>query len=118
MQVWSVLAPLLAARDLAGLCITGEPVEAATAERVRLVNHVVPTADLDAKVARLLRRITDKSPTAIRRGKYAMESVAGLTFDQAIVFTEAMIGPTSMTRDAAEGVAAFSEKRKPEWTGQ
>lgn len=118
MQVLSVLTPLLAARDLAELCITGEPIDAATAERLRLVNHVVPADELDAKVAWLLGRITDKSPTAIRRGKYAMEAVAGMTFDQAIAFTETMIGPTSMTRDAAEGVAAFSEKRKPQWTGQ
>lgn len=118
MQVLSVLAPLLAPRDLAELALTGEPVDAQAALAMRLVNHVVPAADLDARVAALLARIVDKSPTAIRRGKYAMEAVAGLPFSQSIALTESLTGPTALTRDAAEGIAAFTERRSPDWTGR
>lgn len=118
MQVLSVLQPLLASRDLMELCITGEPVDAATAMRMRLVNYAVPAAELDAKTNWLVGRITDKSPTAIRRGKYAMAAVAGMSFEQAVSFTETQIGIAAMTEDAAEGVAAFNEKRKPTWTGR
>jgi methylglutaconyl-CoA hydratase len=118
MQVLAVLAPLIAPRDLSELCLTGEPVSADTADRMRLVNHVVPAAGLDSGTEALLARIVDKSPTAIRRGKYAMEALHGLPFAQAIAFAESLTGPTSLTRDAAEGVAAFLERRAPSWTGR
>ena len=118
MQVLSVLRPLLQPRDLYEMCITGEPVDAAHARTIGLVNYVVPGAELDTRVDWLLARIVDKSPTAIRRGKYAMRAVADMSFDQAIAFTEGQIGLTAMTEDAREGVAAFNEKRKPQWTGR
>lgn len=118
MQVLSVLQDLVAPRVLNELCITGEPIDAAEARAVGLVNHVVPAAELDAKVDWLIGRITDKSPTAIRRGKYAMRAVRSMTFDQAIAFTEGQIALMAQTEDAREGVAAFNEKRKPSWTGR
>ncbi len=118
MQVLSVLQDLVSPRVLNELCITGEPIGAAEAREVGLVNHVVPADELDAKVQWLLGRITDKSPTAIRRGKYAMRAVRSMTFDQAIAFTEGQIALMAQTEDAREGVAAFNEKRKPNWTGR
>lgn len=118
MQVLSVLQTLIARRDLMELCIAGEPVDAAAAARMRLVNYSVPTAELDAKTDWLLSRIVDKSPTAIRRGKYAMSAICDMTFEQAISFTEGQIGIAALTEDAAEGVAAFTEKRSPVWTGR
>ena len=118
MQVLSVLQPLLRPRDLAELCITGEPVDAPTARNLGLVNHVVPLADLDAKVAWLVNRVADKSPTAVRRGKYAMRAIASMNFEQAIAFTESQIGLAIRTEDALEGVAAFNEKRPPVWTNR
>lgn len=118
MQVLAVLAPVLSSRDLAELCLTGEPVDARTAERMRLVNRVVPGPDLDDALQVLLDRIIDKSPTAIRRGKYALEAIQGIPFSQAITLAETLTGPTSLTRDAAEGVAAFKERRAPVWTGE
>lgn len=118
MQVLSVLQTLIARRDLMELCITGEPIDAAAAAGMRLVNHVVPSAELDTKLEWLLSRVVDKSPTAIRRGKYAMAAIADMTFDQAISFTEGQIGVAALTEDAAEGVKAFIEKRSPVWTGR
>ena len=82
------------------------------------MNHVVPTAELDAKTQWLIERIADKSPTAIRRGKYAMRAIADMTFEQAIAYTESQIALLAMTEDAGEGLAAFNEKRKPRWTGR
>ena len=93
-------------------------VSAEEALRIGLANHVVPAADLDAKIAWLIGRIVDKSPTAIRRGKYAMRAIASMSFDQAIAYTESQIALTAMTEDAKEGLAAFGEKRKPVWKGK
>ena len=66
----------------------------------------------------LIGRITDKSPTAIRRGKYAMRAIASMSFDESIAYTESQIALLAMTEDAKEGLKAFAEKRKPVWPGK
>jgi enoyl-CoA hydratase/carnithine racemase len=118
MQIMAVLQRLIPSRKLYEMALTGEPVSAAEALELGLLNYVVPAAELDAKVAWLLGRLLDKSPTAIRRGKYAMRVSEQLTFDQSAVFMEAQIGTLALTEDAAEGRAAFIEKRAPVWPGR
>lgn len=118
MQVLSLLQMLVPRRLVHEWCLTGEPFDAAAALSAGLVNHVVPAAELDAKVDWLVNRVIDKSPTAIRRGKYAMRAIAAMSFDEAIAYTESQIALLAMTEDAKEGLAAFAEKRKPVWTGR
>lgn len=118
MQVASVMQHLIPHRKFAEMCITGEPMTAQEAFEAGLVNYVADPSALDEKVDWLLARITDKSPTAIRRGKNALRAIADMTFAQSIAFMEAQLGSLRMTKDAAEGLAAFAEKRKPVWTGK
>jgi enoyl-CoA hydratase/carnithine racemase len=118
MQVMSLLQLVAPRRKVREWVLSGEPFGAAEALGAGLVNHVVPAAELDAKVEWLLGRIVDKSPTAIRRGKYALRAIESMSFDQAIAFTESQIALLAMTEDAKEGLAAFNEKRKPGWTGR
>ncbi len=118
MQVLSVLKDRVPAAKLNEWCLTGEPFDAAEALAAGLVNYAAPAAELDAKLQWLLDRVTDKSPTAIRRGKFAMNAVASMNFEQAIAYTESQIATLTMTEDAAEGRAAFNEKRAPNWTGR
>jgi methylglutaconyl-CoA hydratase len=118
MQVLSLLQTLVPRRLVNEWCITGEPFDAAAALGAGLLNYAVPAAELDAKVAWLVGRIADNSPTAIRRGKYAMRAIAAMSFDEAVAYTESQIALLAMTEDAKEGVAAFAEKRKPVWTGR
>ena len=118
MQVLSLLQTLVPRRIINEWCITGEPFDAAAALAAGLLNYVAPAAELDAKVEWLIGRIADKSPTAIRRGKYAMRAIASMSFDQAVAYTESQIALLAMSEDAKEGVAAFAEKRKPVWTGR
>jgi methylglutaconyl-CoA hydratase len=118
MQVLSLLLTLVPRRIVNEWCITGEPFDATAALAAGLLNHVVPATELDAKVEWLIGRIADKSPTAIRRGKYAMRAIAAMSFDEAVAYTESQIALLGMTEDAKEGVAAFAEKRKPVWTGR
>ena len=87
-------------------------------EAAGLLNYVEPAAELDAKVDWLVSRIVDKSPTAIRRGKYAMRAIASMSFDESIAYTESQIALLAMTEDAKEGLKAFGEKRKPSWPGK
>jgi enoyl-CoA hydratase/carnithine racemase len=83
-----------------------------------LINHVVPAAQLDDKVNWLVERLINASPTAIRRGKYALRAMESMRFDEAIAFGESQIALLSMTEDAREGLAAFNDKRKPVWSGR
>ena len=118
MQVLSLLQSVAPPRLVREWCFTGEPFSAAEAKEAGLLNYAVSPAELDAKVEWLVSRIADKSPTAIRRGKYAMRALASMSFDQGIAYTESQIGILAMTQDAKEGMAAFAEKRKPVWTGR
>ncbi len=118
MQVMSLLLDVAPRRLVNEWALSGEPFGAAEAKEGGLLNHVVPAAELDAKVEWLVGRIADKSPSAIRRGKYALRAVASMTFDQSIAFTESQIALTAMTEDAREGLASFNEKRKPIWPGK
>ncbi|MDP3519902.1 MAG: enoyl-CoA hydratase/isomerase family protein [Hydrogenophaga sp.] len=117
MQVAAVMQHLVPRRKFAEMCITGEPLTAAEALQLDLINYVVDPASLDTKVQWLLDRITDKSPTAIRRGKHALRSITDMTFAQSIAYMEAQLGSLRLTKDAAEGLAAFADKRVPAWTG-
>ncbi len=118
MQVAALLQSMLPARKFAEMCYTGEMLTADEALDCGLVNYVAEPEDLDAKTDWLLDRVVSKSPTAIRRGKYALSATSGMTFDQAIAFLESQIGLMPLTEDAKEGLAAFAEKRAPEWTGR
>jgi methylglutaconyl-CoA hydratase len=118
MQIMAVLQRLIPSRKLYEMALTGEPISAAEALEIGLLNYVVPAAELDAKLDWLLNRLLDKSPTAIRRGKYAMRATEDMTSDQIGVFMEGQIGTLALTEDAAEGRRAFIEKRKPNWPGR
>jgi methylglutaconyl-CoA hydratase len=117
MQVVAVMQNLMGRMKFNELCLTGEPVPAREALALGLLNYVVPAQELDEKVDWLLNRLLDKSPTAIRLGKNAMHAVADMSFEQAISFMEGQLFALRNTKDAAEGIAAFAEKRRPVWTG-
>lgn len=54
---------------------------------------------------------------ALRRGKYALRAIENMTFDQAVAFAEGRLGLLSPADDARERLAAFDEKRAPEFSG-
>src|SRR5690242_2364801 len=118
MQVMSLLQSIAPPRLINEWALTGEPFDAKVALAAGLLNHVVPAAELDAKIDWLIGRIVDKSPTAIRRGKYTMRAIASMSFDESIAYTESQIALLAMTEDAKEGLKAFGEKRKPTWPGK
>ncbi len=116
MQVLAVLQAQVPQRSLTQLCLTGDPIDAARAREIGLVNEVAP--DLDGWLEGLLSRLQSNSPTALRRGLYAMKAMRSMSFEQAIAFGEGQIGLLAPTQDAREGIAAFKDKRKPQWTGK
>ena len=115
-QVLSVLSDLLPRRVLNEWCLTGEPVSAEQAHAVGLINAVAD--DVDDALQALLGKLLDKSPAAIRRGLYTLKHTQHMGFEQSMAFTESQIALFALSEDAAEGQAAFREKRKPHWTGR
>ena len=75
-------------------------------------------AELNDAVTAMVDKLLAASPSAIRRGKYAMAAAESMSFDESISFLEGQIGMLALTEDAKEGMAAFGEKRKPDWPGK
>ncbi|PSC02912.1 enoyl-CoA hydratase [Alsobacter soli] len=100
------------------LLLTGDLLGAAEAERIGLVNHVVPAAELDAKVAAIAGKLARGATQAIRWTKVAvnrgLRNFAAEHMD-ALMAYEAL---SARTDDHAEAVAAFRERRKPVFRGR
>ena len=117
MMIMTQLMRLMPKRKLLELMVTGEPMTAHEAMEAGLVNHVVPAAELDAKTDWLLDRILKSSPAAVRRGLYVYKAMQDMTMHQALVLAESNGGLMGTSEDAQEGIAAFNEKRSPDWSG-
>ncbi len=117
MQVMSLLGRLVPPRLVREWALTGELFDAATAKAAGLLNHIVAAGELEAKVDALVEILAAHSPSAIRRGKYALRVLEGMTFEQAIAFAEGQLGLMTLTGDAKEGLASFNEKREPSFRG-
>ena len=100
------------------LLLLGEQIPAAEAERIGLVNRVVPAAEFDAAVADWAQRLAKKSPVLMRMGKDAMFRQMDMAFAEALDFLRAQLTIAFSTEDIVEGVSAFFEKREPQWRGR
>ena len=117
MMILPYMLRVLPPRKLQEMCITGEMFTAKDALDWGVVSYAVPRAELDSKLDWLLARITDKSPTAIRLGKQAYNAMRDMSLRESLEFAQAMVPVMSSTEDAKEGMAAFQEKRAPNFTG-
>ena len=104
MQVLSLLQDIAPPRLINEWALTGEPFDARMALAAGLLNHVVPAAELDAKVEWLIGRIVDRDPP---RQIYAMRSIASMSFDESIAYTESHIALLVMTEGAKKGSKHF-----------
>lgn len=115
MQVLVYLRSMMAPRHLHELCLTGDLISAERAWQMGLVNAVVPSDELDQKVADLAARISARSPMALERGRAVLAEMQGMGFHEALSYAEAQIALASASDDAREGISAFNERRSPRW---
>jgi enoyl-CoA hydratase len=100
------------------LLLLGEQISAEEAERIGIVNRVVPAAEYDEAVADWAGRLAAKSPVLMKLGKDAMFRQQDMAFDDALDYLRAQLTIAFATEDIQEGVKAFFEKRDPRWTGR
>lgn len=113
------LSRQLAPRKGLELLLSGDPVDAATAERLGLVNAVFGEADFDQKCEAWLQRIYKQSASSIRLAKKAFRIAQSADFDERLASVERLYLEELMkTDDANEGLKAFIEKRKPVWSNR
>jgi enoyl-CoA hydratase/carnithine racemase len=97
------------------MLLTGEPISAATAKNIGLVNCVVAAGtERDAAIA-LAQKVALKSAYTIKLGKEAFYRQAEMNLAEAYRYTAEVMTENMMARDAEEGIGAFIEKREPKW---
>ena len=100
------------------LLLLGEQISAEEAERIGIVNRVVPAAEFDGFVADWAAQLAAKSPVLMRMGKDAMFRQQDMGFEEALDYLRAQLAIAFATDDIQEGVKAFFEKRDPVWSGR
>ena len=100
------------------ICLTGDMIDAETAHRFGLVNHVYPQAELKAKTMELASKIAEKAPIALQLVKEAVKFASRSNLDEGLRREVDLFAICFSTQDKKEGVSAFLEKRKPDFKGK
>jgi enoyl-CoA hydratase/carnithine racemase len=97
------------------MLLTGDFIDAEKAERIGLVNKVVPQEKLMEEAMNLATKLASKSPIALQMGKQFFYTMSDMEFSKALEYSNEMFAELCMTEDAIEGVDAFKQKREPVW---
>lgn len=118
---YMITVPLLRSmppKTVLDLMMTGRRVDANEGQRLGFVQRVAPVAELDKVVDELAHSLAEKSPLVMAWGRESFYRVLEMDADAALAYLQGMLTITTQTEDAAEGVAAFAEKRSPQWKGR
>jgi enoyl-CoA hydratase len=107
--------PIAVALEMA---MTGDPIDAARAYDLGLVNRVVPSGVVVEEAVALADRIAANAPLAVRYSKSVMKQAAEVSEAEGWKINGAAVGVVFSSADAMEGPIAFAEKRAPNWQGK
>jgi enoyl-CoA hydratase/carnithine racemase len=114
----ALLAHCVGPSNAAVMLLTGDPVDAATALRWGLVSEVVPLDGLGARAMELAQVIASRAPIAAQTAKLNLRAAYEMSLTRAIDYERHLQTICFATADAAEGRAAFTERRAPAFRGQ
>ena len=100
------------------MILTGDMIDAATAHKFGLVNHVHPADQLEAETIKLAEKIAEKAPIALQLCKEAVKFASRSNLDEGLRREVDLFAICFSTEDKTEGVSAFLEKRKPAFKGE
>ncbi len=112
------LTRLVGAGWASELILAGDPIDAATAQRIGLVNRVVPPEMLMEEARTLARKILARGPRAVALAKAAIHQALETSLSAGLSFETEAFGLAGSTADKKEGSKAFLEKRKPSFKGE
>jgi enoyl-CoA hydratase/carnithine racemase len=118
MMIMAVLRRVVSTRELLKLMLLGEKISASEAKEIGLITEVVPDGELDARVNDLASQLAKQSPTAMRMGLRAFNEQRKMSVQEALPYLREQLYALLGSEDAKEGLAAFFEKREPNWTGR
>jgi len=105
-------------KKAAELLLLGEQISASDAERIGIVNRVVADDEFDRAVSEWAHKLAGKSPLMLKLGKDAMFRQQDMAFAEALEHLRSQLTLALATEDLQEGVAAFFDKREPQWKGR
>lgn len=115
-QVMAALLQVMPKRKVIDWCIRGFDLEVKKAAEYGLVTHITTPETIDATIDRLVVELKENSPSAIRLGLAALDTITEQSSQHEYLME--MLQKTVGTKDGQEGLAAFREKRKAVWTGE
>lgn len=118
MMVGALLYRNLGRKKAVEMVLTGRRIAAPEAQTLGLITTAVPPDELDARIDAVLQGLVEKSPIGLAIGKNAFYTMADMPFEDALDYLSGQLVEISKTSDAAEGITAFLEKRKPVYRGK
>lgn len=118
MMVGALLYRNVGRKKAVEMALTGRKIPAPEAETLGLITTAVSPEELDACVDAVLRGLAEKSPIGLAIGKNAFYTMADMPFEDALDYLSGQLVAISQTSDAAEGITAFLEKRRPVYRGK
>ena len=118
MMISALLIRSMPRKVLVDMMMTGRILTATEAHDLGLVTRVVSGDRLDDEIAAVAASLLARSPAALALGKRSLAATADLDIDTALDVLHLGLTATALTEDGAEGVAAFVDKRRPEWKGR
>ena len=112
------LTRLIGATRAKELIYSGKIIDAKTAEQLGILNMVVPADKFKETIRQFAAELASKAPVALKVAKALINKGAEISLDAAIALEREGFGVVASTEDLQEGVAAFTEKRKPTFKGK